>query len=56
MTQAKLLKEEQDSDLFLARGDYDDAIEYFENYLEFDIPDEEKENVQKLIERVKAKI
>lgn len=42
--------------LFLARNDYEDAIEYFENYLEFDIPDEEKDNVQKLIERVKSKL
>ena len=42
--------------LFLAREDYEDAIEYFENYLDFDIPDEEKDNVKKLIERVKSKI
>ena len=42
--------------LFLAREDYDDAIEYFENYLEFDIPDEEKVSIQKLIDRVKTKI
>ena len=42
--------------LFLAREDYEDAIEYFENYLDFDIPQEEKDNVQKLIDRVKSKI
>jgi hypothetical protein len=42
--------------LFHAREDYEDAIEYFENYLDFDIPDEEKDSVQKLIDRVKAKI
>ena len=42
--------------LFLARNDYEDAIEYFENYLEFDIPDEEKDSINKLIERVKSKI
>ena len=42
--------------LFLAREDYDDAIEYFENYINFDIPDEEKDGVQKLIDRIKAKI
>ena len=42
--------------LFLAREDYEDAIEYFENYMDFDRPEEEKENVKKLIERVKAKI
>ncbi len=42
--------------LFLAREDYSDAAEYFENYCEFDIPEEEKQSVQKLIERVKSKI
>lgn len=42
--------------LFLAREDFEDAIEYFENYMDFDIPDEEKASVQKLIDRVKAKI
>ncbi|MBR6127560.1 tetratricopeptide repeat protein [bacterium] len=42
--------------LFLAREDYSDAIEYFENYLGFDIPQEEKENIEKLIERVRAKL
>ena len=42
--------------LFLARADYDDAIEYFEDYLEFDIPEEEKDSVTKLIERIKNKL
>ena len=42
--------------LFMARGDYEDAIEYFENYTEFDIPEGEKASVNKLIERIKAKI
>lgn len=42
--------------LFLAREDFEDAIEYFENYLDFDIPEEEKDSVQKLIDRVKTKI
>ena len=42
--------------LFLARNDYEDAIEYFENYMDFDIPEEEKDSVQKLIDRVRAKI
>lgn len=42
--------------LFLAREDYEDAAEYFENYLEFDIPKEEKDSVQKLIDRIKSKI
>lgn len=42
--------------LFMARGDYADAIEYFENYTEFDIPQEEKDSVNKLIERIKVKL
>ena len=41
--------------LFLARNDYEDAIEYFEDYVNFDIPEEERESVKKLIERIKAK-
>jgi len=41
--------------LFMARNDYEDAIEYFEEYSNFDIPQEEKDNVNKLIERIKAK-
>ena len=39
--------------LFLARGDREDAIEYFEDYLSMDIAGEEKENVAKLVERIK---
>lgn len=42
--------------LFMARNDFEDAIEYFEDYVSFDIPDEEKENVNKLIDRIKTKI
>lgn len=42
--------------LFLARGDYEDAIEYFEDYMNFDIPEEEKDSVSKLVERIKAKM
>lgn len=41
--------------LFFARGDFEDAIEYFEDYINFDIPKEESENVKKLIERIKKK-
>mgnify|MGYP003293801056 CR=1 FL=1 len=41
--------------LFLARGDYEDAIEYFESYLELNIPEEEKENITNLVERIKKK-
>jgi len=39
----------------MARGDYDDAIEYLEDYLNFDIPEEEKKNVTALIENIKKK-
>ena len=39
----------------MARGDYDDAIEYFESYLELNIPDEEKQNITNLVERIKKK-
>ena len=41
--------------LFMARNDYEDAIEYFEEYSNFDIPQEEKDSVNKLVERIKAK-
>lgn len=41
--------------LFMARNDFEDAIEYFEDYTKFDIPQEEKDSVAKLIERIKAK-
>ena len=39
----------------MARNDFDDAIEYFEEYSNFDIPQEEKDSVNKLIERIKVK-
>ena len=42
--------------LFMARNDFEDAIEYFEDYIKFDIPQEEKDSVNKLIERIRAKI
>ena len=42
--------------LFMARGDYGDAIEYLEDYLNFDIPQEEKDSVNKLISNIKKKI
>ena len=41
--------------LFLARGDYEDAIEYFEDYIAMDVPKEEADNVRELIERIKKK-
>ncbi len=42
--------------LFMARGDYTDAIEYLEDYLNLDIPEEEKEGVHKLIANIKTKV
>ena len=39
--------------LFMARGDKNDAIEYFEDYIKFDITQEEKDNIQKIIDRLK---
>ena len=42
--------------LFMARGDYADAIEYLEDYLNFDIPQEEKDSVNKLIDSIKSKV
>lgn len=42
--------------LFMARGDYEDAAEYLEDYMNFDILPEEKENVQKLLDGIKSKI
>ena len=37
---------------FLARGDKDDAIDYFKSYLELDIPEIEKTGVTKVLERL----
>lgn len=42
--------------LFMARGDYEDAIEYLEDYLNLDIPEEEKDGVNKLINSIKSKV
>lgn len=39
--------------LFLARNDFEDALEYFEKYIHFDIPEEEIQNIKKTIERIK---
>ena len=41
--------------LFLARGDYEDAIEYFEDYSNMDVPQEEAGKIRELIERIKKK-
>lgn len=42
--------------LFMARGDYEDSIEYLEDYKNLDIPQEEKENTDKLIDKIKTRI
>ncbi len=39
--------------LFLGRGDKTSAVEYFEDYLELDIPQEEKEQAQQVLNRIK---
>ena len=38
--------------LFMARGDKQDAKEYFEEYLNFDVPAEEKEKIQNILQRL----
>ncbi len=38
--------------LFMARGDNESAVEYFENYLNFDLPEDEKNNIKDLISRI----
>lgn len=38
--------------LFMARGDMEDAKEYYEGYLKFDIPQEEKEQIQNILNRL----
>lgn len=41
--------------LFMARGDYEDAIEYFEDYINLDVPQEEADKIKELVERIKKK-
>jgi len=38
--------------LFMARGDNESAREYFEDYLNLDMAEEEKENIRKILERI----
>ncbi len=38
--------------LFMARGDMDSAKEFFGNYIEADVPEVEKEQVQKILDRI----
>lgn len=40
--------------LFLARKDYEDSLEYFNDYIEHDIPQEEIDNTKKIIAKVEA--
>lgn len=39
--------------LFLARNDFEDAIEYFEDYIKLGVPEEEEKQVKQTIERIK---
>ena len=39
--------------LFMSRGDNLSAIEYFEDYLELDVPQDEKEQVQNILKRIR---
>ena len=38
--------------LFLARGEKEDAREYYQDYLSFDIPQEEKDKIQVILDRL----
>ena len=38
--------------IFLSRGDKESAREYFEEYLELSAPEEEKQNISKILERL----
>ena len=40
--------------LFMARGDNESAIEYFQDYLNFDLPEDEKNTIKDLIKRISA--
>ena len=41
--------------LYMTRGEFEDAVEYFEDYLKFDLPQEEKTAIKKNIESLKLK-
>jgi len=38
--------------LFMARNDNESAIEYFNDYLNFDLPSDEKKNIEELVSRI----
>ena len=40
--------------LFMGRNDKVSAVEYFEDYLELDIPNEEKEQIRQVLNRIKG--
>lgn len=40
---------------FAARGDRDGAIEYYEDYLKFDLPEQEKEEINRRVREIKVK-
>ena len=40
---------------FAARGDRDGAIEYYEDYLKFDLPEQEKDEINRRVKEIKAK-
>lgn len=42
--------------LYMARNEFQDAIEYFEDYIKFDIPQEEKSSVKKKIETLRTNL
>ena len=39
--------------LFMGRGDNTSAVEYFEDYLELDIPQDEKEQIREVLNRIR---
>ena len=42
--------------LFMARGDNESAVEYFQDYLNFDLPADEKKSINDLIERISKQL
>ncbi len=40
--------------LFMARNDMEGAKEYFEDYLKFDLPPDEKKNIEDILKRINA--
>lgn len=42
--------------LFMARNDFESAIEYFTDYLNFDLPSDEKKTIEDLIKRINSRL